>query len=531
MNRRDFVSGLGAVVGAASVGAHAAPLGDAAPARKRPNLVYVFADQLRYSSCGYAGDEFARTPNIDRLAAEGCNLHQTVASTPVCAPYRASLMTGKYQSSTGMVINEIRLSPEHKCFGHVLTEGGYRTGYIGKWHLWANQLGHHNLTQNGFTPPGPYRLGFDGFWAAYNFNHYYFHSPYFLNNTEPHIRQGYEPDGQTDMAIDFVKSAAKGNEPFALFLSWGPPHYPWGLDNVDPKWSEQFRKVDIPLAPNYSNRSDPYADAWQTLPPNYDAKVHDWMRTYYAQTASLDANLGRLMRALDEAGVADDTILVFTSDHGEMFGSHGRQAKLIFYEEAARVPMLMRWPKGIGAKTVTDAPLCTPDIMPTLLGMLGLPIPATVEGQDLSGAVLGTRTVTKDAAHMQGMGATAAWTDGSEWRALRDFEYTYAIYHKDRRELLFHHRRDPYQMVDLAGDRSFASTLQHYRSLSETWRAGQNDTFEACSWYERWTTDRNIVTTAKGVPQDLQALARLHAKWFPDGVGEKPVESWPVGMA
>jgi arylsulfatase A-like enzyme len=526
MNRREFVSGLGAAVGAAGIGANAAPVKNA---NRKPNLIYVFADQLRYQSCGYAGDELARTPNMDRLASEGSNVHQAVSSTPVCAPYRASLMTGKYQSSTGMVINEIRLSPEHKCFGHVLTEAGYNTGYIGKWHMWANQLGHHDLIKNGFVPPGPYRLGFDGLWAAYNFNHYYFHSPYFLNNAEPHIRQGYEPDGQTDMAIDFVKHAARRDEPFALFLSWGPPHYPWGLDNVDPKWSEQFRNVDIPLSPNYSSKSDPYADNWQKLPENYDSVVHNWMRTYYAQTASLDANLGRLMQAVEAAGLADDTIFVFTSDHGEMFGAHGRQAKLIFYEEAARIPFLVRWPKKIAKKTVTDVPLCTPDIMPTLLSMMGLPIPCTVEGQDLSAAVLGQRSNLKDTAHMQGMGATAAWADGTEWRALRDREYTYAIYRKDHSELLFNNRRDPYQLINLAEDRTYRSTLQHYRGVSEAWRKEQNDTFEACSWYERWTKDRNIVTTAKGVPQDLDALDRLVTKWFPNGKGDVPVEHWPIG--
>jgi arylsulfatase A-like enzyme len=526
MNRREFVSGLGAAVGAVSVGAHA----EAAPKlAKKPNLIYVFADQLRYQSCGYAGDEYARTPNMDRLASEGCNVHQAVASTPVCAPYRASLMTGKYQSSTGMVINEIRLSPEHKCFGHVLTEGGYNTGYIGKWHMWANQLGHHELVKNGFTPPGAYRLGFDGMWAAYNFNHYYFHSPYFLNNAEPHIRQGYEPDGQTDMAIDFVKHAAKKDEPFALFLSWGPPHYPWSANNVDAKWAQLFRGVDIPLSPSYSTKSDPYADDWQKLPANYDAKVHDWMRTYYAQTANIDANLGRLMQALEASGEADNTIFVFTSDHGEMFGAHGRQAKLIFYEEAARVPFLVRWPKKIAKKTVSDVPLCTPDIMPTLLSMMGLPVPAAVEGEDLSGAVLGTHASTKSVAHMQGMGATAAWADGSEWRALRDNEFTYAIYKKDRSELLFHNRLDPYQMTNLAQDRATQTTLQHYRSVSETWRAAQNDTFENCTWYQRWMKDRNIVNTAKGVTQDLDALDNLVAKWFPGSTGEKVIEQWPIG--
>ena len=382
-------------------------MGAEPPTAARPNLVYVFADQLRYASCGYAGDEFARTPNIDALAAQGCNLHQAIASTPVCAPYRASLMTGKYQSSTGMIINEIRLSPEHECFGHALTKAGYSTGYIGKWHLWANQLGHHNLIRNGFTPPGPYRLGFDNVWEAYNYNHYYYHSPYFKNDTDPHIRQQYEPDGQTDRAITFLRDAAHQQGPFALFLSWGPPHNPWSKDNVNPQYAELYRDVNLPLSPNYSAISDPYADNWQKLPPDFDSAVHDEMKAYYAQTANLDWNLGRLMKALDEQGLANNTILVFTSDHGEMFGSHGRHGKLIFYEEAAHIPFLVRWPKKIRAKSVSDVLLCTPDIMPTLLSMLDISIPSTVEGSDLSRAILDDSGPDQEAAHMQGMGATA----------------------------------------------------------------------------------------------------------------------------
>ena len=191
---------------------------------------------------------------------------------------------------------------------------------------------------------GRYRLGFDEYWAAYNFNQLYEHAPYFLNDAGPHLRQQFEPDGQTDMAIDFVKRVDGEAAPFALFLSWGPPHDPWGTNNVLAEDLAMFRDVDLPLAPNYSKISDPYADDWQKLPKDYDATIRQWMKVYYAQVANLDRNLGRLMKAVDEAGLADNTIFVFTTDHGEMFGAHGRRAKLIFYEEAARVPMLMRWP-------------------------------------------------------------------------------------------------------------------------------------------------------------------------------------------
>ncbi len=521
MNRRDFVVRAASAAGSLTLGANAFA---EPPRARRPNLVYVFADQLRYSSCGFAGDSFARTPNMDRLAGQGVNYQQAISSTPVCAPYRASLMTGKYQSSTGMVINELRLSPEHECFGEVLTRGGYQTAYIGKWHLWAAQQGHHDLIKNGFTPPGPYRLGFNQQWAAYNFNHIYNHAPYFLNDATPHIRKQYEPDSQTDAAIEYLKSRAHSTEPFALFLSWGPPHYPWGLDNVPPDYAELFRNTNLPLAPNYSTVQDPYSDDWQKLPPNYNQLVHDWLKVYYAQVANLDWNLGRVLTAVDQAGLADDTIFVFTSDHGEMFGSHGRQAKLIFYEEAARVPFLMRWPGKIRANQKTDALLGTPDIMPTLLSMLGLRVPPAVEGKDLSGVALGTGHADNEAAHMQGMGATAAWVDGTEWRALRDHEYTYAIYHRDRKELLFNNRQDPFQMKNLAGDRTHAAQLTHYRQISERWRKQQNDTFEACSWYEpRWTKDRNITNTARGVGQNLDPLHELLARWFPDGIGERSV--------
>jgi arylsulfatase A-like enzyme len=525
LNRRDFV------VGAASTLASTKLMGEGDERKnRRPNLVYVFADQLRYSSCGYAGDEFARTPNIDALAAQGCNLHQAISSTPVCAPYRASLMTGKYQSSTGMVINEIRLSPGHECFGHALKKTGYKTAYIGKWHLWANQLGHHNLVKNGFVPPGPYRLGFDDFWEAYNFNHFYYHSPYFNNNATPHIREQYEPDAQTDVAIRHLRALADKSEPFAMFLSWGPPHSPWGQGNVHPRFAEMFRGVDIPLSPNYLTVSDPYGDNWQKLPAKFDATVRDDTRTYYAQVANLDWNIGRLMKALDETGQADNTIVVFTSDHGEMFGSHGRHGKLIFYEEAARIPFLVRWPKKIGAKTVSDVLLGTPDIMPTLLSMMDISIPRSVEGRDLSRSItIGSDRGGPDVAHMQGMGATAAWANGSEWRGLRDNEYTYGIYQRDRKELLFDNRRDPYQLINLADDKSRESLLAHYRSVSETWRKEMNDTFEPCTSYQRWTEDRNIVDTAKGIKQDLRALKVVTDRWFPDSTGDRPVSDTPIG--
>jgi len=465
--------------------------------KDRPNLVYVFADQLRFRSCGYARDAKARTPNIDRLASEGTSFANATSGHPVCAPYRASLFTGKYSSSTGMVINELRLSPEHRCLGHVLTEGGYETAYIGKWHLWANQLGNHDDPRNSFTPPGPHRLGFDGFWAAYGFHHQYVNAYYHTDSPQQIVLPGYEPDGQTDLAIEVLRKAARVDKPFALFLSYGTPHDPWTPENVPSEYLARFRGVEFELPPNYRSEDDPHADDWARLSAEQRDQLTEWMRVYYAMTANLDWNVGRLLQVLEEVGLRENTIVVFSSDHGEMFGAQGRRAKNIFYEEAVRVPFLVRWPGCVPAGQMTDACLNTPDIMPTLLSLLGLPVPEAVEGIDLSRCALGEEGPEPEAAFLQGMGTTAAWVDGHEWRALRDKRYTYAVYRADRQELLFDHQSDPYQVRDLAQEPAYRDVLGRFRAMLAERMASLNDTFEACTWYrDHWTEDRVIVRTA-----------------------------------
>ena len=486
----------------------------AAPAKK-PNLVVVVADQLRYQSCGYAGDALAQTPNIDRLAKQSLSFRYATSSHPVCSPFRATLLTGKYSSSTGMVINELRMSPEHQCFGHSLNRAGYQTALIGKWHMWANQLGGHDRTENAFVPPGPYRFGFDGLWAGYNFNHIYYKAPYFRDKPERLTYKSYEPDSQTDMAIDWMRQVGRGDQPFATFLLWGPPHAPWTPQNVPPEDLEAFRDAKFPTPPNFSDKSDPHSDAWGQLPPKFAGQLQEMHRIYYAQTRSIDRTLGRLMAALDAQGLSENTILVFTSDHGEMFGSQGRQGKNIFYDEAVRIPFLIRWPGHI-KPGVSDACFNSPDIMPTLLALLGAPVPGTVEGSDCSGHITGKSTRAPETAYLQGMGTTAAWKDGTEWRGLRDARFTYAKYHVDGQELLFDNRADPYQMKNLAGERAHNSKLQHYREQLARWMKEHNDSFEACNWYQRnWTVDRNIVKTASGVGQDLDKLKELLKRTYP----------------
>jgi len=509
MNRREFLGkagmvgiGLGTVTGCAATGT-------AAKSSRRPNIIYLLADQLRYQSCGYAGDTKAHTPNLDRMAGEGISFRQAVSHMPVCSAYRASLFTGKHVSSTGMVINELRMNPNQRCLGHVLTDAGYETGYIGKWHLYAAQLGHHFEPKNSFVPRGPDRLGWDGYWAAYNFHHQYYGTYYHTESPEKvFYGEGvFEPDAQTDMAMEFIREKSGGDAPFSLVVSYGTPHDPWVKSNVPKKFYDMYTDVTFDVPPNYSQEMDPYGDGWSNIAKD-PKKIDEWMRNYYAMTANLDWNIGRLITAVDDAGLAEETLIVFTSDLGEMFGGHGQMKKNIFYEEAARIPFLMRWKGQIPAGTVSDVCLNTPDIMPTLLGLasLGSQIPKSVEGMDLSRAARGKRGPEPDAAFLMNTGACAVWQDGHEWRALRDKRFTYAVFRgggeKDlpRKEVLFDNVTDPYQMKDVSADPAYQDRMEKFRAMLAAKMEKLNDTFPASTWYRgRWTDgNRHITASATG---------------------------------
>jgi arylsulfatase A-like enzyme len=503
--RREFLSSLGGLTAASLLPGPFACRTSHTHAGRRPNLVYIFADQLRLQSLGYAGDSRALTPNIDRLASEGLSFSNAVSSMPVCAAHRASLLTGKYPSTTGMVINELRMNPNHRAFGHVLSAAGYETGYIGKWHLWSNRAGRHEEAESSYIPPEMrrYRLGFDGFWAAYNFNHEYYKGFYFGDSPDRVWVRGYEPEVQTSLAERFIRDKTKDGKPFALFLSYGVPHDPWRANNVPAEFLRLFDAADFHLPETWSDTPDPYMDRFteprpwlEDIKPNLPGS----MCVYYAMTASLDAGVGRLMNILADLDIAGETIVVFTSDHGEMFGAHGRIQKLTFYEEALRVPFLVRWPGRIPAGCAPDACLGTPDIMPTVLGLMGLSIPSGVEGMDLSPVARGEKGAEPQDAFLQGMGHTYLWVDGFEWRGIRDKRFTYAAYRVDGSEHLYDNVADPLQKVNLAADAAFRGVRDEFRDRLSARMKALNDPFAACTWFrDHWTDgDRRILRGAKG---------------------------------
>ncbi len=453
---------------------------------------------------GYSGNYKAITPNLDKLASQGLNFINCVSVTPVCAPHRASLITGKYTSSTGMVTNEIRINPNQKTIGHILTENGYETGYIGKWHLWSNVAGNHGALETSFVPPGPYRMGFDGYWAAYNFNHSNYEGYYFEDTpVRKTYDKAYEPEAQFDMAMDFIAKKSASEPPFALFLNIGVPHDPWVKENVPDEFYQMFRNVEFKLPDTWQDIPDPYMDRntdrerWTKF---WKENIPEQKRVYYAMVSSIDVYMGRLMEKLKSLGIDEDTLVIFSSDHGEMFGENGRVYKLTFYESAARIPLLMRWPGKIPAGLVSETPINTPDLMPTILGLAGLPVPETVEGMDLSNTCLGEPGQEPDFAFLQGMGHTYLWRNGHEWRAVRDKRFTYARYLVDGKEYLFDNLNDPQQMVNLAEDPFYQDVYKRLKGNMETKMQQLKDDFKPMSWYrDNWVDEnRNIIKSAKG---------------------------------
>jgi arylsulfatase A-like enzyme len=323
--------------------------------KSKPNIVFVFADQLRECSLGYMNEEQVITPNFDKFARETSYFKTSVSPFPVCTPYRGSLLTGRAPTSTGLILNDIALSTDEVTIAHACKDAGYETAYIGKWHLDGSD-------RKAWVPPGPRRQGFD-YWAAANFDHNYDHSIYFEDTDKPKVWEGYDAEAQTTRVIDYLRKRDV-SKPVCLFLSWGPPHHPYRT--VPGEYLDMYDPEKISGRPNCPDV--PRRDLWG----------------YYAQITFLDDQFGRLVESLDDLGMKENTILAFSSDHGDMHGSHGVYKKQWPWDECIKVPFFLRYPRVIEPGTIFTFPISGIDVMPTLLGLAGLDIPATVEGIDLS---------------------------------------------------------------------------------------------------------------------------------------------------
>jgi len=394
----------------------------------RPNAILAFADQWRAQATGYAGDPNVRTPNLDALARESVNFTNAVAGCPVCSPYRASLMTGQYPLTHGVFVNDVCLSHTAASLADAFAEAGYDTAYIGKWHL----DGHG---RSNCIPPER-RQGFD-YWKVLECTHDYNRSAYYEGDSDEKLHwEGYDAIAQTKDAQAYIRRHRR-DKPFLLALSWGPPHAPYGT--APDEFRKLYRPEDIRLRPN--------------VPEDCAEDAREALAGYYAHCSALDSCVGELLRTLDEEAVARDTLFVFTSDHGDMLGSQGHWKKQRPWDESIRVPFLLRYPGLPGWRAgASDAPLDAPDIMPTLLGLCGVPVPESVEGVDFSGHVRGGPDPSDGAALLICPHPFGQWSakrrGGKEYRGLRTKRHTY-VRTLDGPWLLYDNERDPYQLDNL----------------------------------------------------------------------------------
>lgn len=445
-----------------------------------PNIVYVFADQLRYSALGSSGDKIVQSPNLDRLAEEGVVFDQAFSSCPICSPYRAQIITGRYSHQNGVMDNEYKLRTDQVTIHQALKSVGYRTAHIGKWHL-----GYGPYTQDK-------RYGLD-YMFAHDCDHRYYNTAYYENEQGPVKTHGWSPEIETSKAIKFIEDHYQKNDgsPFSVYLSFAPPH-----NNVAYYYNRGHLPYD--MYPGEFNVHDP---ATIELRPNVPTPIADFARNeiadYYGNVSSLDAQMGRLMTKLQELGISENTIVCFSSDHGDHLRSYGygcpgdrwlhhtkRANKATPHEEAIHIPFILRFPEMIKGGSHTQILFNSVDVMPTLLGMCGIDIPDGVQGKDLSHAVRGEDGIMPDSVYLQILGP--GWPHRGRWvgywRGLRTDRWLYARwYNPEQYEhgiWLFDRDKDPYEMNNLAGKKDYSEIENELEARLKQWMRETDDPFD-----------------------------------------------------
>ena len=432
----------------AAIGRQMFAAGDSA---RRPNIVFVFADQMRAHAMGCMGNKQVITPHLDKLASDGVLVTNAISAQPVCTPYRARLLTGRYGHSTGVIQNDIRLPDSEVVISELMKRQGYATGYIGKWHLAGDRKNPVDAKN---------RRGWD-FWAVRNCSHEHFEPEYWLNDSKEPVRvPGWEPDVQTELAVEFINKNKQ--TPFCLFLSFGPPHNPY---KAPTKYVEMYKDTRLTARPN--------------VPDNNT----ETLLQYYAMTTSLDTCVGRISAALSEAGVADDTIVVFSSGHGDMLGSQVHSLKQRPWEESINIPFILRYPRKVRAGQRRDWIVSSVDVMPTLLGLCGMSISSNVQGVDYSATLCGNSKTEREAAFLFNGSLQPADTQarsvdhrtphggwpGTDWRGIRTKEWTYA-YHSSGDWVMYDLKNDPCRLENLIDDPEFAAKKEELRKQLESMR-------------------------------------------------------------
>ncbi len=405
INRRDALKGLGAAIAASAAGARMAYARGVQRADrptttgtlpKQPNILWITGEGVPIDALSCYGGRFLQTPNIDRIAKDGMRFENSFCTNALCAPSRATLLTGTYSHINGITGNPEIISPgqpaphfdpAQETISKILKRNGYQTGMVGKWHL----------------PVSPGDVGFDYFMYKKGAGGPYYNPNGFLGNpslgsreTRSYRHEGYETDVMTDLCI---KGLQQFKQPFFMMMQFFNTHRPWDPPH---KYEHLYDNVRIPepgtFWDDYAHRAGPAKAARMRVedmpdfnPPadltprqrkqwNYQKYMEHFLGTLRSQ----DDNVGRLLAYLDDHGLADDTIVVYTTDHGFFLGDHGWFDKRFMYEQAIRVPWIIRCPGAVGQGSVRGDWVINIDNAPTVLDLAGLPIPPEMQGKSIA---------------------------------------------------------------------------------------------------------------------------------------------------
>lgn len=443
-----------------------------AGAAARPNFLVVLVDDQRFDAMSNMGHPWLETPHIDRLAAEGVRFENAFVTTSLCSPSRASFLTGRHAHSHGVINNLAgNLSPEAATYPRLLQQAGYRTAFVGKWHMGA------------VTAPQP---GFD-YWLSFPGQGEY-SDPLLIEGERQFRAAGYVTDLLQAHAEGWLERWGRGSRerPFCLVLSHKAAHAPY---DPAPRHRGRYADRTVPQPPNWlddlaakpevlrrhkqvgpgaggdeSDRAGPVLPALPSKP--WDGSRRRLQR-YFETLLAVDEGVGRLLAVLEELGVADDTMVVYTSDNGFLMGAHRLGDKRLAYEESMRIPLLVRYPRAAPAGARPEPMALNIDLAPTLLDYAGSELPATMQGRSLRPLLEGAApTGWRD--HFLYAYYRERWLESLPTTlAVRTARWKYIVYPEAEgaNEELYDLRRDPVEMRNLAADEGHAAELARMRRL------------------------------------------------------------------
>ena len=462
MNRRHFLK-AGAI---ATAGALASC---SRRQNSRPNILFIFTDQQTYRAMSGAGNPHLSTPAMDRLAKEGVRFEHAYCTSPVCGPARGSLISSRMPHETGVEWNGQSMHPDIPNMGHIFREHGYRTVWAGKWHL----------PESYPLRAGAKHKDIDGFDIL----------PFYDSTKNwPEWGYGDVTDGPlADAVVDFLHQPHQ--EPFLLSVSFCNPHDCCYLTRRPERYPSHEDINELPPLPaNYEidpgepefythkRAMDHYGDEL-LLSKNWgEPEWRAYLWNYYRMTERVDAEIGRVLQALDDSGLADTTLVLFTSDHGDGVASHRWTAKLSLYEESVRIPFLVRWPRRLPAGRVDREHLVSQlDVLPTLCEAADIPPLPSFHGRSVLPLLRQSHPDWTDV--MVTELADDNRDPSRKGRMLRSAQYKYAVFsHGERPEQLFDLLYDPGETHNLAYEPAMQEIVQAHRDMLRAWMRHTNDT-------------------------------------------------------